>query len=231
VSLPERSNILATAFRVPETAVTNDELAAVMDTSDDWIRKRSGIEQRHYVDNDQGSSALAEEAAREAIAKAGLGLGDIDLVVCATLSSDVDFPGNSSLVCERLGLAGVPAFDVSNQCSGFLYMLAIADQYIRTGGARHVLIIGSEVHSTGLDYTDRGRGGDRSVDGSRTRAAGDQAARRGCLCGEALPGRAEREAQASHSRGLDAGRRLPLPGHGREVRLQARRHPHGRNHR
>jgi 3-oxoacyl-[acyl-carrier-protein] synthase-3 len=158
VSLPERSNILATAFRVPETAVTNDELAAVMDTSDDWIRKRSGIEQRHYVDNDQGSSALAEEAAREAIAKAGLGLGDIDLVVCATLSSDVDFPGNSSLVCERLGLAGVPAFDVSNQCSGFLYMLAIADQYIRTGGARHVLIIGSEVHSTGLDYTDRGRG-------------------------------------------------------------------------
>jgi 3-oxoacyl-[acyl-carrier-protein] synthase-3 len=158
VSLPSRSAILASAFRVPETAVTNDDLATVMDTSDEWIQQRSGIRERHYVDNDQGASELAAIAARQAVEQAGLTLADIDLVICATLSPDVDFPGNSSLLCDRLGLVGVPAFDIRNQCSGFLYLLAIADQYIRTGGARHVLIAGTEVHSTGLDYSDRGRG-------------------------------------------------------------------------
>lgn len=157
MSLPTRSAILSTAFRVPDTIMTNDELATVMDTSDEWIQQRSGIRERRYVNNDQGAAGLAEGAAREAVERAGLNLSDIDLVICATLSPDVDFPGNSSLLCAKLGLDNVAAFDIRNQCSGFLYMLSIADQYIRTGGAKHVLIAGTEVHSTGLEFNDRGR--------------------------------------------------------------------------
>lgn len=154
---PVRSRIVSAAFRVPSTVVTNDDLAAVMDTSDEWIQQRSGIEQRRYVDDDQGSVALAEPAAREAIAKAGLEIGDIDLVICASLSPDIDAPGNAALLCDRLGLVGCAGFDVRNQCSGFLYSLATADSYIRTGGARNVLVVGSEIHSTGLEFNDHGR--------------------------------------------------------------------------
>lgn len=157
MSLPVTSRVLSAAARTPDRIVTNDELAAVMDTNDEWIQKRSGIKQRRYVDNGGGSVALAEAAAREALEKAGLTPADIGLILCATLSPDVAMPGNSALLSERLGLAGVPAFDVYNQCSGFLYSLVTADRYIRTGGAKHVLVVGSEVHSTGLEYTDRGR--------------------------------------------------------------------------
>lgn len=155
--LPARSHILGVAFEVPKTVVTNDDLSQILDTTDEWIQQRSGIRERHYVDDDQGSAPLAARAALAAIAKAGIEPGDIDLILCGTLSPDIDFPGNAALVQERLGLAGRPAFDVRNQCSGFLYMLAIADQYIRTGGARHVLVIGSEVHSSGLEFEDRSR--------------------------------------------------------------------------
>jgi 3-oxoacyl-[acyl-carrier-protein] synthase-3 len=155
--LPLRSHILGAGFEVPRTVVTNDDLSTILDTDDAWIQQRSGIRERHYVDDDQGSAPLAERAARAAIAKAGLQVEDIDLILCGTLSPDIDFPGNSALVQERLGLLGRPALDVRNQCSGFLYMLAIADQYVRTGGARHVLVIGSEVHSSGLEYADRSR--------------------------------------------------------------------------
>lgn len=155
--MPKRSHILGAGSELPRTVVTNAELSAVLDTSDDWIHQRSGIRERHYVDDGEGSSALAERAARKAIAAAGLEPGDIDLLICATLSPDVDFPGNSSFIQQRLGLGAVLAFDVRNQCSSFLYMLSVADQYVRTGGARHVLVIGSEVHSTGIEYTDRSR--------------------------------------------------------------------------
>lgn len=156
-SFPERSHILGAGFEVPRTVVTNDELSIILDTDDAWIQQRSGIRERHYVDDDQGSVPLAERAARTAIAKAGIEVADIDLILCASLSPDIDFPGNAALVQDRLGLAGKPAYDVRNQCSGFLYMLAMADQYIRTGGARHVLVIGSEVHSSGLEFADRSR--------------------------------------------------------------------------
>ncbi|MFN2426861.1 MAG: beta-ketoacyl-ACP synthase 3, partial [Candidatus Binatia bacterium] len=155
--LPERSHILGIGFEVPRTVVTNDDLSQILDTTDAWIQQRSGIRERHYVDDDQGSAPLAAKAALTACAKAGITPDDIDLILCGTLSPDIDFPGNAALVQERLGLAGRPAFDVRNQCSGFLYMLAIADQYIRTGGARHVLVIGSEVHSSGLEFADRSR--------------------------------------------------------------------------
>ncbi|MFN2377562.1 MAG: 3-oxoacyl-ACP synthase III family protein [Candidatus Binatia bacterium] len=155
--LPPRSHILGSGFEVPRTVVTNDDLSLILDTTDAWIQQRSGIRERHYVDDDKGSTPLAARAALTAMAKAGIGPGDIDLILCGTLSPDIDFPGNSALVQEALGLAGIPALDVRNQCSGFLYMLAIADQYIRTGGARHVLVIGSEVHSSGLEFADRSR--------------------------------------------------------------------------
>lgn len=154
---PERSHILGAGFEVPKTVVTNDDLSAILVTSDEWIQQRSGIRERHYVDDSEGSVPLAERAARTAIARAGLEVGDIDLVLCGTLSPDVDFPGNSALLQHRLGLDGRPSFDVRNQCSAFLYMLAIADQYVRTGGARHVLVVGSEVHSSGIEYTERSR--------------------------------------------------------------------------
>jgi 3-oxoacyl-[acyl-carrier-protein] synthase-3 len=156
-ALPQRSHILGTGFEVPETVVTNDELSQILDTTDEWIQQRSGIRERHYVDDDKGSAPLAARAARTAIDKAGIRVEDIDLILCGSLSPDVDFPGNAALVQELLGLDGIPAFDVRNQCSGFLYMLAIADQYVRTGGARHVLVIGSEVHSSGLEFQDRSR--------------------------------------------------------------------------
>ena len=155
--LPARSHILGAGFEVPETVVTNDDLSKILDTDDAWIQQRSGIRERHYVDNAEGSAPLAEKAARTAIANAGIAVEDIDLILCGSLSPDVDFPGNAAFVQERLGLAGRPAFDIRNQCSGFLYMLAMADQYIRTGGARHVLVIGSEVHSSGLEFADRSR--------------------------------------------------------------------------
>jgi len=155
--LPSKSHILAAAFEVPRTVVTNDELSSVLDTSDEWIQQRSGVKERHYVDDAEGSVPLAERAARRAIEKAGLQVGDIDLLLCGTLSPDIDFPGNSALLQDRLGLGGCLALDVRNQCSGFLYMLAMADQYVRTGGAKHVLVVGSEVHSSGLEFADRSR--------------------------------------------------------------------------
>lgn len=155
--IPMRSHILGSGFEVSKTIVTNDELSTVLDTDDAWIQKRSGIRERHYVDDAEGSVPLADRAARRAIEKAGIRVVDIDLILCGTLSPDIDFPGNSALLQERLGLAGKPALDIRNQCSGFLYMLAIADQYVRSGGAKYVLIVGSEVHSSGLEFQDRSR--------------------------------------------------------------------------
>ena len=147
-----RSRILGWGFAVPETIITNDDLAPIVDTSDEWIQKRTGIRERRYVDDDQGSVPLAEKAVREAVEVAGIALDDVDAIVCGSLSPDIDFPGNSSLLHERLGLAPRLVFDIRNQCSAFVYGLSIADQLVRTGAARHVLLVGSEVHSSGLDF-------------------------------------------------------------------------------
>ncbi|RMD83731.1 MAG: ketoacyl-ACP synthase III [Candidatus Dadabacteria bacterium] len=156
--MPARSRILGWGFEVPPMVVTNDDLAPIVDTSDEWVRKRTGIVERRYVVDGEGSTALAETASRRALEKAGMDVGDVDALICCTLSPDVDFPGNSSLLHERLGLPPVLAFDVRNQCSGFLYALALADHLVRAGRARNVLVVGSEVHSSGLDFAgSRGR--------------------------------------------------------------------------
>jgi 3-oxoacyl-[acyl-carrier-protein] synthase-3 len=178
-----RSRILGWGFAVPNTVITNDDLAPVVDTSDEWIQKRTGIRERRYVDDDQGSVPLAERAARRAAEKAGVALEDIDAIVCGSLSPDIDFPGNSSLLHARLGISPRLVFDIRNQCSAFVYGLSVADQLIRTGAARHVLLVGSEVHSSGLDFQG-GRGRDVTVlfgDGAGAVVVGPGDAQRGLL--------------------------------------------------
>src|SRR5436190_8765456 len=151
------SRILGLGFHVPPRVVTNDDLSKLMETSDEWIVQRTGIKERHWVEGDVGASELAEHAAKKALADAGVDAKQIDLIVFATLSPDVNFPGSGCLLGARLGLPGVPALDVRNQCTGFLYGLAVADQFVRSGSAQHVLVVGAEVHSTGLDISTRGR--------------------------------------------------------------------------
>jgi len=152
-----RSVVLGTGMYVPPRVVTNDDLAARITTSDEWIVARTGIKTRCFVDGETGASDLAYEAALEACRSAGVQPADLDCIVFATLSPDYNFPGSGVLLQARLGAAGVPALDIRNQCSGFIYGLAVADSFIRTGQYRCVLVVGSEVHSTGLDFSDRGR--------------------------------------------------------------------------
>jgi len=156
-----RTVFLGTGHYVPEKVVTNEELASTMDTSDEWIQQRTGIQERHFVDfdkNPMGASDLATRAAAAAIEDAGITKDDIDLIVYATLSPDRTFPGDGVAVQAKLDIpSGVPALDIRNQCSGFLYGLSVADAFIKAGTYKHVLLIGSEVHSTGLDFTSRGR--------------------------------------------------------------------------
>lgn len=153
------SKITGLGYYVPDRVVTNDDLSRVMDTSDEWIRERTGIEERRHVDPDvDTTTTMGVKAARIAIERAGISKNDIDFIVFATLSPDYYFPGPGVLVQRDLGLPTVGALDVRNQCSGFIYALSLADQYIKTGMYRNVLVIGSEVHSKGLDMTTRGRG-------------------------------------------------------------------------
>ena len=156
-----RTRILGTGHYLPERVVTNDELSQLMDTSDEWIRQRTGIEQRRFVDfeNDpMGASDLGARAAQQALDNAGISKDDVDLIVYATLSPDKHFPGDGVLVQAKMDIPpGVPALDIRNQCSGFLYGLSVADAFIRSGTYKNILLIGSEVHSTGLDFSDRGR--------------------------------------------------------------------------
>ncbi len=153
------SRITGLGFYVPERVVTNDELSQLMETSDAWIRERTGIEQRRYAEPGvDTTTSMGVRAAQIAIERAGLSPEDIDFVVFATLSPDYYFPGPGVLVQRDLGLRTVGAVDVRNQCSGFVYGISLADQYIKTGMYKHVLVIGSELHSKGLDMTTRGRG-------------------------------------------------------------------------
>jgi len=151
------ARILGLGHFLPDHVVTNADLARVMDTSDEWIQQRTGIRQRRHITADAGPADLALPAAREALRAAGIAAADLDLIVLGTLSPDVDFPSSASLLQRHLGIRGMPVMDVRNQCSGFLYMLATADKFIRTGAARHVLIVGAETHSTGLDFSTAGR--------------------------------------------------------------------------
>ncbi|HEX7407560.1 MAG TPA: beta-ketoacyl-ACP synthase III [Candidatus Binatia bacterium] len=151
------SRILAVGHHLPARVVTNADLTAVMDTTDAWIQQRTGIRERHYSEGSTGAADMGAEAARQALQRAGLAAQDIDCIIFATLSPDVDMPASACLLQHRLGIGGMPAFDVRNQCSGFLYGLAIADKFIKTGTYDHVLLVGAEVHSTGIDLTTRGR--------------------------------------------------------------------------
>jgi 3-oxoacyl-[acyl-carrier-protein] synthase-3 len=130
-----------------------------MDTSDEWIRQRTGIEKRHWIDEEApvGASDLGLEASQIALSRAGWDSEDIDLIIFATLSPDIFFPGSGCLLQHKLGLKDTPALDIRQQCTGFIYGLATADAYIRSGMARKILLVGAEVHSTGLDISTEGR--------------------------------------------------------------------------
>ena len=154
------SKIAGLGYYVPENIVTNDDLSKIIDTNDEWIQERTGIQERHHIVKGDGNTttSMGVKAAKIAIERSGVAKEDIDFVVFATLSPDYYFPGPGVLVQRDLGLRTVGALDVRNQCSGFVYALSIADQYIKTGMYKNILIIGSEVHSAGLDMTTRGRG-------------------------------------------------------------------------
>jgi len=152
-----RTIITGTGHYVPPRVVTNQDLEKLMDTTDEWIRERSGILERHHVEPGVGTSDLAVEAARRAIADAGIDPASIDFLIAATLSPDHYFPGIGVMVQAKLGLGTIGALDVRNQCSGFIYALSVADQYIRAGTYKRILLVAAEVQSTNLDFTDRGR--------------------------------------------------------------------------
>jgi 3-oxoacyl-[acyl-carrier-protein] synthase III len=152
-----RSRILGIGMSVPSRVVTNHDLAAKMETSHDWIIERTGIEERRWVEPGQSGADLAAAASREAIERAGIQPKDIDLIIYATLSPDFNFPGTAVFVQRQLGLREIACLDIRQQCTGFIYGLSIADAYVRTGAFKHVLLIGSEVHSTGLDISTAGR--------------------------------------------------------------------------
>ena len=150
------SRIAGTGRCLPERVVTNDELAERLATSDEWIRTRTGIRQRHIAAQGQQTSDLALIASREALAAASLSSADVDLIIVATTTPDVVFPSTACILQAKLGARGGPAFDVQAVCSGFVYALAIADKMIAGGLARNALVVGAEIYSRILDWTDRG---------------------------------------------------------------------------
>ncbi len=153
-----RSRIAGIGMYVPEKVYTNNDLAQIMDTNDDWIQERTGIKERRYAHRTQETTAtMGIEAAKIAIEHAGITPQDVDFIVFATLSPDYYFPGCGVLVQRALKMKEIGALDVRNQCSGFVYAISVADQFIKTGMYKNILVIGSEKHSFGLDFTTRGR--------------------------------------------------------------------------
>ena len=154
------SNIIGMGMYVPENVVTNNDLSTMMDTSNEWIVERTGIEERRHIKKGDGNTTatMGAKAAKIAIERADINKNDIDLILFATLSPDYYFPGSGVIVQQLLEIPTCPAMDIRNQCSGFIYALSTADQFIKTGMYKNILIIGSENHSGGLDMTTRGRG-------------------------------------------------------------------------
>ena len=150
-----RSRISGTGSYLPPRVVTNGELSRSLDTSDAWIQERTGIRQRHVADESQASSDLALEASRRALQAAGRQAADIDLVIVATSTPDYIFPSTACLLQAKLGIKGSAAFDVQAVCSGFVYGLATADSFIRAGMSKRALVVGAEVFSRILDWSDR----------------------------------------------------------------------------
>ena len=155
----KKTIIRGTGRAVPSRLVTNQDLTEIMETSDEWIRQRTGIEQRYWVPEGEelGASDLGLDAATIALEKAGWTSEELDFIIFATLSPDIFFPGSGCLLQHKLGLKSTPALDIRQQCTGFLYSLATADSYIKSGLAEKILIVGAEIHSTGLDKSTRGR--------------------------------------------------------------------------
>jgi 3-oxoacyl-[acyl-carrier-protein] synthase-3 len=151
-----RAKITGTGMYLPERRVTNKDLEARMETTDEWIRERTGIVERRWITPGETPADLAEKAARDALARAGLEPGDVDCIVLATLSAQAEFPGTSFFLQERLG-GTTPCFDLRAQCSGFLFGLSVARSFVVSGQYRRVLLVGCEVHSTGIDISTEGR--------------------------------------------------------------------------
>ena len=149
------SRILGTGSYLPERVLTNKDLEALVDTDDQWIRERTGIVERRVAADGQTTCDLAEQAARAALAASGLKAEDIDLLIVGTTTPDVIFPSTACLLQQRLGLGECGAFDVNAACTGFIYALSVADQFIRAGTARYVLVVGAETLTRMLDWTDR----------------------------------------------------------------------------
>lgn len=154
------SKIIGLGKYVPDNVVTNDDLSKLMDTNDEWIQERTGIKERRWIkDGSEDTSAvMGAKAARIAIERAGLTKDDIDFIVFATLSPDYYFPGCGVQIQDMLDMPTIGALDVRNQCSGFIYAISVADQFIKTGMYKNILVIGAEYHSNGLDKSTRGRG-------------------------------------------------------------------------
>lgn len=150
------TRIVGTGGYLPEKVLTNADLEKIVNTSDRWIRERTGIRERHIAAPDETSCDMAEQAARRALEIADVGAGEIDLIVVATTTPDQIFPSTACLLQDRLGIHGCPAFDIQAVCTGFIYALAIADKFIRTGSAQRALVVGSETLSRIIDWTDRG---------------------------------------------------------------------------
>ncbi len=155
------SKIAGLGYYVPETVVTNNDLTKYMDTSDEWIRERTGIQERRYATkHEETTTTMGAKAAAIAIERAGISREEVDFIIFATLSPDYYFPGCGVLVQRELGITKqeVGALDVRNQCSGFMYALSVADQFVKTGMYKNVLVIGAEMHSMGMDFSTEGRG-------------------------------------------------------------------------
>jgi len=153
------SKIIGSGRYLPKHVVTNFDLEKMMDTSDAWIRERSGIQERRFADPENGetTSFMAAEASKEALKMAGLTAKDIDFIIVATLSPEMFFPGTGCPLGVHLGIPGIGAMDIRNQCTGFVYGVATADQFIKTGMYKNILVVGAEVQSAGLNMTTAGR--------------------------------------------------------------------------
>ena len=153
------SKISGLGYFVPENIVTNDDLSKIMDTNDEWIQERTGIKERRHVLKGSGetTTTMGVKASQIAIERSGVAKEDIEFIVFATISPDYYFPGPGVALQKELGLNTIGALDIRNQCSGFVYALSVADQYIKTGMYKNILIVGSELQSLGLDMTNRGR--------------------------------------------------------------------------
>jgi 3-oxoacyl-[acyl-carrier-protein] synthase-3 len=152
-----RAEIIGVGSYVPPRAVTNFDLEKLLDTNDEWIQQRTGIVERHWVEGNVSTTDLALEAAKEAIASAGIDKSELDCIIFATLSPDHDFPGNGCFLQAKLDIPGIPAFDIRQQCSGFIYGLSMANAFIKTGQYKNILLVGGEIHSKGLNKTPAGR--------------------------------------------------------------------------